>query len=86
MNSHDIGRGRGGVQAALSRVKADLVVVAVSSDRLYPPRLSQEMAQAAASSGPVRMITSDRGHDAFLIEVGQVGKVVRESLSRPHGG
>jgi homoserine O-acetyltransferase len=81
MNSHDVGRGRGGVQAALARVKADLVVVAVDSDRCYPPRLSHEMSQAAACSGPTRIIASDHGHDGFLTEIGQVGKIVRESLS-----
>jgi homoserine O-acetyltransferase len=81
MNSHDVGRGRGGVQAALERVTADLVVVAVDSDRLYPPRLSHEISQASASSGPTHVITSDHGHDGFLIEIGQVGEIVRETLS-----
>jgi homoserine O-acetyltransferase len=85
MNSHDVGRGRGGVQAALERVTADLVVVAIDSDRLYPPRLSHELAQASASSGPAHVITSDHGHDGFLIEIEQVGKIVRESLSRAPG-
>lgn len=85
MNSHDIGRGRGGVRAALDRVTADLVVVAVDSDRLYPPRLSHEIAQASASSGPVHIISSDHGHDGFLIEIGQVGEIVRETLSRNVG-
>ena len=83
MNSHDVGRGRGGVQAALDRVTADLVVVAVDSDRLYPPRLSQEISQAKACSGPAHVITSDHGHDGFLIEISQVGEIVRETLS--HG-
>jgi homoserine O-acetyltransferase/O-succinyltransferase len=82
MNSHDVGRGRGGVQAALERVTADLVVVAVDSDRLYPPRLSYEISQARACSDPVHLITSDHGHDGFLIEIGQVGEIVRETLSR----
>ena len=82
MNSHDVGRGRGGVQAALERVTADLVVVAVDSDRLYPPRLSHEISQARASSGPAHVITSDHGHDGFLIEIGQVGEILRETLSR----
>jgi homoserine O-acetyltransferase len=82
MNSHDIGRGRGGVSQALSRVSADLVVVAVDSDRLYPPRLSEEIAEAAGSSRGVRLITSDYGHDGFLIEIDQVGRVVRETLER----
>ena len=86
MNSHDVGRGRGGVQAALERVKADLVVVAIDSDRLYPLRLSHEISQASASSGPARVITSDHGHDGFLIEMEQVGEIVRETLSRTLGG
>ena len=85
MNSHDVGRGRGGVHAALGVVTADLVVVAVDSDRLYPPRLSHEIAQASVSSGPVHVITSDHGHDGFLIEIGQVGAVIRETLSRNVG-
>ena len=82
MNSHDIGRGRGGVEAALERVTADLVVVGVDSDRLYPLRLSDEIARAAASSDPAHIIRSEHGHDGFLIEIGQVGKILRETMSR----
>ena len=82
MNSHDVGRGRGGVQAALQRMTADLVVVAVDSDRCYPPRLSHELALASASSGPAHVITSEHGHDGFLIEIDQVGKILRDTLSR----
>ena len=85
MNSHDVGRGRGGVRAALERVTADLVVVAVDSDRLYPPRLSYEIAQASAASGPVQVISSGHGHDGFLLEIGQVGGIIRETLSRNVG-
>jgi homoserine O-acetyltransferase len=82
MNSHDVGRARGGVARALSRVTADLVVVAVDSDRLYPPRLSEEIAVAAGSADCLRVITSDYGHDGFLIEIDQVGRVVRDTLTR----
>jgi homoserine O-acetyltransferase/O-succinyltransferase len=82
MNSHDVGRGRGGVQAALERVTADLVVVGVDSDRLYPLRLSHEIAQASACSDPAHIISSQHGHDGFLIEIGQVGQVLRETMSR----
>jgi len=86
MSSHDIGRGRGGVRAALDRVTARLVVAAVDSDRLYPPRLSHEIARARAADGPTRMIASDHGHDGFLIEIGQVGRIVRDTLARTTGG
>ena len=80
MSSHDVGRGRGGVRAALDRVSARLVVAAVDSDRLYPPRLSEEIALAPAAVAATRMVRSDYGHDGFLIEIGQVGQIVRESL------
>ena len=86
MNSHDVGRGRGGVQTALQRVTADLVVVAVDSDRLYPPRLSHEISCASVRPGPAHVITSNHGHDGFLIEIAQVGQIVRESLSRTGQG
>jgi homoserine O-acetyltransferase len=75
MSSHDVGRGRGGVQAALAGVTADLTVVAVDSDRLYPPRLSREIA-AAVPGARLATVRSDYGHDGFLIEVEQVGAVV----------
>ena len=42
MNHHDVGRGRGGVAAALRRVTAEVTLAGVSSDRLYPLRLQHE--------------------------------------------
>ena len=82
MSSHDVGRGRGGVSAALSAVTADLTVVAVDSDRLYPPRLSREIAEAVPGA---RLVTvhSEYGHDGFLIEVDQVGAIVSGVLAVP---
>jgi homoserine O-acetyltransferase len=83
MSSHDVGRGRGGVRAALHRVTADLHVVAVDSDRLYPPRLSEELVAAAPTARPLRTVESEYGHDGFLIETHQVGAAVREALGCP---
>ena len=80
MNSHDVGRGRGGVQQALRRVRADLLVAAVDSDRLYPPRLSEELAASAPTARPLITIESPYGHDGFLIETHQVAATVRQVL------
>jgi homoserine O-acetyltransferase len=80
MNAWDVGRGRGGVAAALSRVTARAVVAGVDSDRLYPPALQQEVADALGV--PLRLIASPYGHDGFLIEVDAVGALVRELLGR----
>jgi homoserine O-acetyltransferase len=81
MNSHDVGRDRGGVPAALGRVTADCTIVSVDTDRLYPPRLSDALHAALPTSRRAH-ITSEFGHDGFLIEEDQVGRIVREALGR----
>ncbi len=79
MNSHDVGRGRGGLAAALGRFRGTLHVAGVTTDRLYPMRLSEEMAAARPGTG-LSVITSRHGHDGFLIETEQVGGVIRDVL------
>lgn len=80
MSSHDVARGRGDLSQALSRVTADLVVAAVDSDRLYPPRLSELIVAGAPTARPLHLVRSAYGHDGFLIETHQVGTVVRSVL------
>ena len=41
IDSHDVGRGRGGVDAALSTILAPVLVIGISSDVLYPPLMQQ---------------------------------------------
>jgi len=80
MNSHDIGRDRGGLRTALQTLEARLVVAAVDSDRLYPPRLSAELIDARPDAGPLHLIKSPYGHDGFLIELDQVGHLIADTL------
>lgn len=82
MNTHDVGRNRGGVAAALSRITAPVVVAGLASDRLYPPRLQQELAELIPTAKPLRLIESPYGHDGFLIEVDAVGELVRQALAQ----
>ncbi|GAB1332827.1 homoserine O-acetyltransferase MetX [Streptomyces sennicomposti] len=82
MNSHDIGRGRGGVRAALSRVTAPALVAGVDSDRLYPPSQQAELAAGIPTADRLRVIESPYGHDGFLIEAEQVASLVTELLGR----
>ncbi|WP_339134217.1 homoserine O-acetyltransferase [Streptomyces sp. f51] len=86
MNSHDIGRGRGGVRAALRRVTARTLVAGVGSDRLYPPAQQAELAAGIPTADGLRMIESPYGHDGFLIEVDQVAALVRELLTSEDAG
>ncbi|NEA51712.1 homoserine O-acetyltransferase [Streptomyces sp. SID10815] len=80
MNSHDVGRGRGGMRAALSRVTAPTLVAGVDTDRLYPPYQQAELAAGIAAADRLRVIESPYGHDGFLIEVEQVAALVAELL------
>lgn len=81
MNSHDVGRGRGGVEAALASVKAPVVVASIDTDRLFPPRLQEEIVKLTPTAAPLKLISSPFGHDGFLIEVETVGEIIRETLA-----
>ncbi|MGD9528424.1 homoserine O-acetyltransferase MetX [Pseudonocardia sp.] len=81
MNAHDVGRGRGGAAAALSRVTATTLVAGVSSDRLYPLEQQQELVAGIPGAGPLRVIDSPYGHDGFLIEAAVVDGLLTELLA-----
>jgi homoserine O-acetyltransferase len=83
MNAHDVGRGRGGVAAALSRVTARTAVAAIDSDRLYPVESAAEIAAGIADCAPLHVLSSPYGHDAFLIEGEAVGAIVTDLLADP---
>ncbi|MFC0438948.1 homoserine O-acetyltransferase [Kutzneria buriramensis] len=81
MNSHDVGRGRGGVAAALRRITARTVVGGVTTDRLYPLARQEELAAGIPGADGLRVIDSPYGHDAFLIETEQIALMVKELLT-----
>ncbi len=82
MNTHDLGRDRGGVQAVLANVRVPMVIGGVYSDRLYPLRLQREIAELVPTCDGVRVVHAPYGHDSFLIEVDGVGPIIQEALGR----
>lgn len=82
MNTHDIGRGRGGVAAALRSVGVPMIVAGVDTDRLYPLYQQQEIADLVSTSDGLHVIHSPYGHDGFLIEADQVAELVLLTLAR----
>ncbi|WP_166356323.1 homoserine O-acetyltransferase MetX [Phytoactinopolyspora limicola] len=81
MNTHDVGRDRGGIESALARVSARTVVAGVDSDRLYPLWQQEELARYIPGAGPVAVVSSPCGHDGFLVETAAVGALVADLLS-----
>jgi homoserine O-acetyltransferase len=75
MNSHDVGRDRGGVEDALGRITATTLVLGIDSDRLFPVEGQHRIAHGIRNTldgDRAAVITSDYGHDGFLIETDAV--------------
>ncbi|HEX2286893.1 MAG TPA: homoserine O-acetyltransferase, partial [Mycobacterium sp.] len=80
LSSHDVGRGRGGVEAALRGCPVPTVVGGITSDRLYPLRLQEELAELLPGCTELNVVDSLCGHDGFLVETEAVGKLIRKTL------
>lgn len=71
MDSHNIGRGRGGVAAALASIRARTLVLGITSDVLFP--LVEQHAIANGIPGAVYSeLDSGFGHDGFLLETAKI--------------
>ena len=85
MDLHDLGRGRGGLLPALSRIHAPVQAIGITSDLLYPAYQSREIVEAVnAAGGDAEYVELDspHGHDAFLLEFDQVGEALTKFLHR----
>lgn len=80
--THDVGRGRGGTEAVLSRLTMPALVVEVDSDRLFYPADMRKLAAALPGADGVVTVHSRHGHDGFLIENDQVTTILRTFLAR----
>jgi homoserine O-acetyltransferase len=81
MTTWDLGRGRGGTDAALRGIRVPLVVGGIDSDRLYPLHQQERIAALVPTTvGGLRVVPSPYGHDGFLVERDQVFALVEETL------
>lgn len=76
MDSHQLGRGRGGLEKALGNIRAETLVVGIESDVLFPISEQQLIAQHIPNAR-FQGISSIYGHDGFLIEVEEISKAIR---------
>ena len=81
MNSHDVGRDRGGVEAALRRTLVRALIIGVDTDRLFPLPEQERLASGLPGADRVRVVTSACGHDAFLVELAQLEPMLGEFLA-----
>jgi homoserine O-acetyltransferase len=77
VDSHNVGRKRGGVAAALGQIQAKSIVITITSDGLFPPIEGQEWAKHIPGAQYIE-IESKWGHDGFLLET----EAIVQSLKR----
>ncbi|WP_395373734.1 homoserine O-acetyltransferase [Marinicella sp. W31] len=76
MDTHDVGRNRGGVSAALAEIRAQTLIVGISSDHLFSVADSKHLAEAIPNAR-LEVIDSEYGHDGFLLETQQLSTVIQ---------
>lgn len=80
--------GGGSLERALDGVAARTLLIAFSSDWLYPPSASREIEEALRARGkPVecQVIDAPYGHDCFLLEEARQTPIIRRFLSDVEG-
>ncbi|MDH5475774.1 MAG: homoserine O-acetyltransferase [Cyclobacteriaceae bacterium] len=76
LDSHNVGRGRGGVAQALKKITSKTLVVGINTDQLLPTKMQKQLVQYL-SNAQYEEIESDYGHDGFLLEVKQLSKCIK---------
>ncbi len=80
MDTHDVGRDRGGVASALASVSDRIVGVGIPGDLLYPAESVREWTTAIGAR--YIDLPSVHGHDAFLLESERVSAILRDAIDR----
>lgn len=84
MDEFDLGaRAEAGLDAVLSAVKAKVLIVAVTSDWLFPPAQSKEIAYSLLRAGKnvsYCQLEAPYGHDAFLVDIDNLVSVMKAFL------
>ena len=79
MDSHNIGRDRGGIRNTLASMETRTLVIGIDSDQLLPTHLQKSMV-ANLPNATYREINSNFGHDGFLIETEKISKLIRKFI------
>lgn len=80
VDSHNIGRGRGGISEALQSIEARTLVVAISSDILFPPEAHTPLREHIRGA-EYHLIESEFGHDGFLVEHEKLNRIITNFIN-----
>lgn len=79
VDSHNLGRGRGRVEDVLAGIRAKSLVVAITSDILFPPS-DHTILVDNIPDAEYHVIDSDFGHDGFLVEHEKLNDIITDFM------
>ena len=80
VDSHNIARGRGSIAEALQQIEARTLIVAISSDILFPPEAHIPMREHIKEN-EYHLIESSFGHDGFLVEHEKLNAIIENFMN-----
>jgi homoserine O-acetyltransferase len=83
MDSHNVGRYRGGIENALTNIQAKTLLIAIQEDLLYTIDEIRYYAQFIENVDFVE-ISSIYGHDGFIKETNLLSEIITEKLLSTH--
>ncbi|MCM1163643.1 MAG: homoserine O-acetyltransferase [Muribaculaceae bacterium] len=80
-DTHDVGRGRGGVAKALRRLQMPVMVVGISTDIVFTVPEMHRLC-SMMPNGVYKEIDSRFGHDGFLVEHEQLNDIIKPFMQQ----
>ncbi len=80
MDRHHVGRGRNSISDALTQIRAKTIIIGIDSDILFPISEQQLLAELIPDAH-LEIISSDYGHDGFLLEYDKINPIIIQLLS-----
>ncbi len=75
LDSHNVGRGRGGVESALAQIECKTLVIGISTDIIFPVS-EQIILYKHIPNATIQLLSSEFGHDGFLVEHAKLNSIL----------
>lgn len=80
LDTHDVGRGRGGIEEALKKIYARTLLISIQEDQISTDKEMEEMTSFILDSSHFSF-SSPYGHDGFLIETQKLTEFIHDFIS-----
>ncbi|MBS3771389.1 MAG: homoserine O-acetyltransferase, partial [Bacteroidales bacterium] len=81
LDTHNIARERDSEEKVLGRIKANALVIGISTDILFPVEEQKYIAYHIPRARYIE-VDSKYGHDGFLIEISKLTRILRHNLKK----